>query len=301
MAALATGFALRPYLTVSRGVGNARAIVASLQHKQGLPLDPDRTYAEQSVRWVSWFLGWPALVLAAGAAIVLVWRAVRGDPDGRRWALGLAVPLTSAVAVLWKPGITPDHPWADRRLVPTVLPVVVLLSLWAVAALGALVRRRADRVAAVVVAVGLVALLVPAEEGSRALRGSVTEAGEPAAVPAACAAFEPGDVALLVDARSRQEWMAPLRIVCRVPAFGVPGRPSDRTATAAELAPALARVRATGQRPVLVAQSGEPLPKLTDAPQRQVVDLDTAELQRLLTGSPRDLASLSVELWVARP
>jgi hypothetical protein len=301
MAALVVGFAVRPYVSVSYGVGNAQGIVRSLQRQQGLPVDPDRTYAEQSVRWVSWFLGWPALALAAGAAVVLVWRAARGHREGRRWALALAVPLTSAVAVLWKPGITPDHPWADRRLVTTVLPVVVLLALWAIAALGGLVRRYWAGLAPVVVAAGLVAVLVPAEQGSRAMRGMITEAGEPAAVAAACAAFEPGEVALLIDARGRQEWTAPLRIVCRVPAFGVPGRQSDKTATAAELSPVLARVRAAGQRPVLVAQSGEPLPKLTTAPQRQVVDLDTREQARLLTRSPKGLAALSVELWIARP
>ena len=33
----------------------------------------------------------------------------------------------------------------------------------------------------------------------------------------------------------------------------------------------------------------------------QVVDLDTHEHQRLLIGSPRDLAVLTVELWVAEP
>lgn len=301
MAALVAVLAARPYGAVAHGAGNAKTIVRSLQLAQGLPVDPDRTYAEQSVRWVSWFLGWPALVLAAGAAVALTWQALRRTPAGRRWALALAVPLTSAVAVLWKPGITPDHPWADRRLVPTVLPVVVLLSLWAVAALGRLLRPYGDRAAAGVVAVGLVALLLPAEAGSRALRWSSTEKGEPAAVAAACAAFRPGEVAVLIDARSRQEWTAPLRIVCGIPTFGVPGKQTDKTATPAEVEPVLAKVRAAGQRPVLVAQSGEPLPKLTAAPQVQVVDLDTTEHERLLTTSPTTVAGLSVELWLARP
>lgn len=300
-ALVAVGFAVRPYLGPAYGAGNAYRFIESLQLEQGLPVDPDRAYQEQSVRWVSWFLGWPALALAAAAATVLVWRAVRGERDGRRWTLALSVPLLTAVSVLWKPAITPDHPWADRRLVPAVLPVVVLLSLWAVAALARYARSRSAWLGPVVVAAGLVVLLVPAEAGSKALRGSVTEAGEPAAVAAACTAFRPGDVAVLVDARTRQEWAAPIRMVCGVPAFGVPGYRTDDTATVAELAPVVARVRGAGFRPVLVAQSGEPLPRLTTAPQRQVVDLDTKEHRRILMSSPRDLADLSIELWIAEP
>jgi len=81
----------------------------------------------------------------------------------------------------------------------------------------------------------------------------------------------------------------------------VPGVETDLTASRGEVDAALARIRAAGRRPVLVAQSGEPLPGLTAAAQRQVVDLDTSEHQRSLTGSPHGLAPLSVELWVAVP
>ena len=128
-----------------------------------------------------------------------------------------------------------------------------------------------------------------------------TEAGEPAAVDQACTAFAPGDVALLVDARARQEWTAVLRESCGVPAFGLPGQATDRAATRGEVMDVAARVRAAGHRPVLVAQSAEPLPRLTDRPARQVVDLETAEHQRLLLGSPRALKPLSIELWLAEP
>jgi len=144
-------------------------------------------------------------------------------------------------------------------------------------------------------------VLVPAERGSRPLRDTRTEAGEPAAVDRACAAFSPGDVALLVDARARQEWTAVLREACGVPAFGVPGVATDRTATRGEVLDAAARVRAAGHRPVLVAQSAEPMPRLTGRPARQVVDLDTTEHQRLLRHSPGELSPLSIELWLADP
>ena len=165
---------------------------------------------------------------------------------------------------------------------------------WAVAA----ATRRWGRPA---LALGLVLVLVPAAFGSRHLALSRTEAGEPQAVDAACAAFAPGEVALLVDARSRQEWTAVLREVCAVPAFGVPGDGSDDGATRAQVAEVAARVRAAGGTPVLVAESGQPLPELTDEPQRQIVDLDTAEQRRELNHPATGLTGLSVQLWRAEP
>ena len=175
-----------------------------------------------------------------------------------------------------------------------MLPVVAMLAVWAVAATTGRWGRPA-------LAVGLVLVLLPPVLGSRHLGLSRTEAGEPAAVDTACAAFAPGEVALLVDARSRQEWTAVLREACGVPAFGVPGDNRDDVATRAQVAAVAARVRAAGGSPVLVAQSGQPLPELTGNPQRQIVDLDTSEHRRQLMHPPTGLAALSVELWRADP
>ena len=87
-----------------------------------------------------------------------------------------------------------------------------------------------------------------------------------------------------------------------MPAFAVPGTETDRTATRGEVADVTRRVRAAGRRPVLVAQSSRAAAR-ADRPhrQRQVVDLDTGEHQRLITRPPRGLDPLSVELWLADP
>jgi hypothetical protein len=299
-ALVALGLGTRPLWYTGHGIGSVGRFVESLQRAQGLPVDGTRNYYEQSVHWVSWYAGWPTLVFAGTALVVLVRQAVlrRADPvsgaPAARWVLGAGLPLVSALSVLWSPGITPDHPWADRRLVPTVLPMVALLAVWTVA----LATRRWGRRAFVV---GLILLLVPPVLESRFLSFSQTEAGEPAAVDTACAAFRPGEVALMVDARARQEWTAVLREACDVPAFAVPGDGSDDVATRAQIDDVVARIRAAGGTPVLVAQSGQPLPGLTSAPQRQIVDLVTAEQQRLLTRAPTSTIPLSVQLWRADP
>jgi hypothetical protein len=290
----------RPLWYVGLGTGGSVRFIESLQRAQGVAVDGNRNYAEQSVHWVSWYTGWPALVLAGAALALLTRYAVLGRRDpvsgttAARWVLGLGLPVVSALSVLWSPGITPDHPWADRRLVPTVLPMVALLAIWAVAA-------AARRWGPPALALGLVLVLLPAAFGSRHLALSRTEAGEPQAVETACAAFAPGEVALMVDARGRQEWTAVLREVCDVPAFGVPGDGSDDAATRAEVTEVVARVRAAGGTPVLVAQSGQPLPELTGKPPRRIVDLDTEEQRRELMHPSTGLAALSVELWRADP
>ncbi len=135
---------VRPLVWEGRGTFAARTFIETLQREQGLRIDGHRNYAEQSVRWTSWYVGWPALALAAVAAVLLTWRALRGDREAGWWALGLGLPLGSALSVLDNPAITPDHPWADRRLVPTVLPVVLLLALWSVATLTRSLRPAPD-------------------------------------------------------------------------------------------------------------------------------------------------------------
>jgi hypothetical protein len=315
----------RPWLQVSRQqADDSTPILAGMQQDQHLPVDGTRTYAEQSLRWLSWYVGWIAIALAVVAAAFGVRAALRGRAD--RWALALPVPLGSAVLVLYRPGITPDHPWADRRLVPTVLPTVLLLAVAAVAAGSRTLRRQlrrppalpvADqppgglpggspgrrwlvRLAPLAVAVaGAAVLVVPTAAAARPLLTAHTEAGEPAAVETACAAFGPGDVALAIDARSRQELVPALRLVCEVPTYGVPGEPTDATATRAQVDAAVRQVRETGGHPVLVAQSAVPLPTLASAPQRRVAELATTEHERVLTQRPTRLAPLRVEIWVA--
>ena len=49
------------------------------------------------------------------------------------------------VTTLYRPAITPDQPWASRRLVPTVLPGFILLAVWAADWLLDLVRAQGRR------------------------------------------------------------------------------------------------------------------------------------------------------------
>ena len=197
-------------------------VVAGLQLRQGLPVDGGRTYAEQSLVWMSWWLGPAALVLALVAAAALTRRALAAWTEGRElpvWTGAFVVALGSTLLTWYRPGITPDHPWADRRLV-IALPTVILL---VVAVAAVLTRWSTHRMPAPVLVVTSVvaslALLVPTALATWPHAQERVELGESAAVERVCEAFRPGEVALMVDSRAANEWPQVLRGQCGVPAL----------------------------------------------------------------------------------
>ena len=153
VAALAA-FAVRPYIQTVRGVPNLHVYhyIALLQRLQRLPVDPTRTYAEDSLYWVIWYIGLPTVLLggvrpgparAPVLSALLTWE----DPVGAWRELGGAarhLPAGSG-AILWNPAIVPDQPWASRRLVVLVLPGLILCALWAAAWLTGHARDRGAR------------------------------------------------------------------------------------------------------------------------------------------------------------
>ena len=149
--AVLIGFAIRPYVQTVRGHpdGAQYRFIASLQRLQGLPVDPTRSYAEQTLYWVIWYIGLPTVLLGGLGLALLVRRCLRAlltwrDPDGiwRAWALPLTMICAGSLLVLWAPDISPDQPWASQRLVVLVIPGLIIGAIWAA---SWLVRRARDR------------------------------------------------------------------------------------------------------------------------------------------------------------
>ena len=74
------GFAFRPLFQTARGETNpvTIAFIALVQKLAHLPIDPHRTYAEDSLYWVIWYIGLPAVLLATFGAALLTRRFLRG-------------------------------------------------------------------------------------------------------------------------------------------------------------------------------------------------------------------------------
>lgn len=289
--------------TVRQSAADSGArVVAVLQQAQGLPVDGGRTYAESTVPWLAWWVGWPVLVLAAVVAILLMARAAQHWVDESvlpPWVGPLLIGLGSTVLTLYRPGITPDHPWADRRLL-VALPFVIVLGVAAAAQLSRWSTRRMPFLVApaLSVLVGLV-VLVPTGLATWPHRAERVEAGSLAAVEQACAAFEDGDVVLALDDRAANEWPQVLRGQCDVPTIATTAAlRRDPAALVAAVQQANSLVAAAGHQLVLVsARDVGALDAVGATGIRQVVDAEVLEDPRLLEERPEDLVPLSVSLW----
>ena len=277
--------------------------VAGMQARQGLPVDGGRTYAEQTVAWLSWYVGPVALVMALAVLALLVRRAVLSAQVRRvdAWLPGLVVASGSTLLTLARPGITPDHPWADRRLL-IALPLVVAL---VVAGLAWVLRRSraADRawlgvVAACVVGASLVG---PALLATWPHRAGGVERGSLAAVEDVCTSLDPvHDVVLAVDSRAANEWPQVVRAMCGVPMLSTTSAlRADQAALDATVAAVQQQVAGSGRRLVLLAaDSPDPITRLGAAP-RLAADTTVREDEHVLEQRPSHTDPLPVRVWLA--
>jgi uncharacterized membrane protein YidH (DUF202 family) len=321
--ALLVGFAIRPYVQTVHGHPSLAEykFVASLQRLQGLRVDPTRVYSEQTLWWVSWYIGVPTVLLgAAGLAIVLrrclrslvTWR----DPAGvwREWALPLAMICGGSAVVLWAPDITPDQPWASRRIVVMVIPGLILFALAAASWLGRRARDRGARplTAAVAGVFCVAAMLVPTvattfglgfshsgQSGglkpiAQGLALTRTGAGESAAVSSLCAQIPHGASVVIVGRPTASEFAQVIRGMCGVPVAWM-ARPS-----VAQVDNVLGAIATAGRRPLLIAGSQHALATYGGSPVR-VLDLSTTEDPHDLIKVPTVPEVVRYQLWMTTP
>ncbi|WP_406318520.1 hypothetical protein OHA77_14030 [Streptosporangium sp. NBC_01639] len=305
VALAAVAFAARPLLQVVTRLPTTPEdrlnfeFIERTQQANGLPIDGSRLYYEESLYWVVWYVGVPVVVLATLAAALLTRRMVRGRGFG--WLLPLAVVGWTTVTTLYRPGITPDHPWADRRLVPVVIPGLILLAVWGLR----WVREKARRMGygrAVqngLAASGAVLLLVPAVITSAGTAFTPVESGERAAVEALCAALPEQASVLIVERVTGERFTQVVRGTCGVPTARADLIPGGDVAAAADVDRLVDRTRAAGRVPVLLAAKAGQLSGY--GPAVQAMKLHTRQDERSLTGPPDGTWSLSMDVWMAVP
>jgi hypothetical protein len=299
-------FAARPYVQHVRGdLGHAEAVfVASLQRIAHLRVDPTRLYSEDTLYWVIWYAGIATVLLAAFGAAVLIRRCLRSlfrwqddSGAGLNWALPIAIIFAGSAAVLWQPFTVPDQPWASRRLVPIVIPGMVLLATWAAAWLT---RRARERGAGSVTA-GLVgafcvgAMLLPAVTtsfgfglthsgvggGLHPSAGGLAQhrvgAGETQAVRGLCAAIGRSSSVVIVDQHLAENFTQVIRGMCGVPvAWLAPHTPSTTVDAV------LVGIAKAGRRPVELGATEAEVQGFGGSPQK-VMNLFTTQESHELT------------------
>jgi hypothetical protein len=309
-------FALRPYVQTVRRKSNAffESIIASYQRADHIPVAPDRLYYEISLHWVFWYIGVPAVILGTVGAALISRRCVRGVAPA--WTLPLMIFAWAIVSTLYQPSITPDHPWASRRLVPAVLPGFIVLAVWACGWLAGWLRRTgtARVVRAGVMVCCVVALVVPAVVTTFGLRvksgGPVgirltadglaskrTYEGEIAAVNRVCAAI-PRDASVVfiggTNGGGASRLTQVVRGTCGVPTADIS---SARLPTVEQV---VRGIEQAGRRPVFLADSRSRLAPYGGRV-RQVMRLRSTQDENALTAPPTHTIPFPVNLWMSEP
>jgi len=266
-------------------------------------------YAPLSLHWIYWYTGFTAIAFAVIATAMLGRRCVKGEAPV--WVLPL---LTFAWAIVWfllRPAITPHQPYASRRLVPAVLPGLILLAVWLAAWLGRRSRvihlvnvpgylKRAPW--AFVIACCAGAIFLPPMIGNFGLSLSGSDGlalqrayvGEVAAVDKICEAIPPNSSVLIADFMLNYQWAENIRGTCGVPVAAVQTVvPGANTAPGWNASPAamLADVRAiekAGRHPIVLAATSGELSPLGNGSVNLVVAQNTSIDEHVIFGTPRN-------------
>jgi hypothetical protein len=251
---------------------------------------------------------------------VLVRRSLRAlfawnDPSGAslNWAMPVAIVVAGSVAILWQPFTVPDQPWASRRLVPVVIPGMILLATWGAAWLA---RRARDRGAGVVTA-GFVsafcaaAMVLPAFTTSfgfglthsgvggglrlstKGIAQHAIRVGETGAVRGLCAAIGRSSSVLILDRKVAGDFTQVIRGMCGVPVAWMP----PGTAPAAVDA-VLAGILKARRHPVILGARPTEITGFGGSP-TLVMRLTTTQDPHDLTQAPGAPLPAKYVIWMA--
>jgi len=275
-------------------------------------------YAPLSLHWIYWYTGVATIAFGVIAFAMLGRRAVKGELPV--WVLPLLLFAWTIVQFLLRPAITAHQPYASRRLVPAVLPGLVLLAVWLAAWLAERSRvvhlvsvpgflKRSPRLLVVVCCAGAIFLppfignfglglrsggplgVVPYSDGLAFQRAYV---GEIAAINKICQGIPDNSSVLIADYTMNQQFGEPIRSTCGVPVAGVVTEvPNATTGSGTNISPAtvLADVRAiqqAGRIPVVLAPTGDELADLGNGSVKLIMAQDTSIDEHTIFGTPRN-------------
>ena len=261
-------------------------------------------YAPLSLHWMYWYIGGPVILLGTIGIALLARRCVQGQTPV--WVLPLLVFAWTIAEFLLRPAITPHQPWASRRMVPAVVPGLILFSVWLIAWWGNKARvvrltgvpryltrfPRGCLIACCALAIALPPAIDTLGLGLRdapsqglhlvadGLAFKRTYDGEITAVDKICAAIPADSSVLIVDHTMMNQFGQVIRGMCGVPTAG---------ATRHTRAKLLADVRAierTGRHPFVLASTPQELSPFGNGLMKRIMKLETTIDNHQIFGTP---------------
>jgi hypothetical protein len=266
-------------------------------------------YAPLSLHWIYWYTGATTIAFAVIAFAMLGRRCVKGEAPV--WVLPLLVFACATVLFLIRPAINPHQPYASRRLVPAVLPGVMLLAVWLSSWLAQRSRvlhlvevpeylKRTPRV--VVIAICAAAIALPPLVGNvGGLAFKRTFVGEVAAMDELCAGIPKDTAVLVIDNTMFQPFGGAIRDQCDVPVAGVqtsvPGNVMPATGNViapATIVAAVQSIKDSGHQPFVLAPTPAEFAPLIKQFGNGTVKLlmaqDVNDDEHIYLGTPRNTA-----------
>jgi hypothetical protein len=261
-------------------------------------------YAGHALEWIAWWMGPLIIAGATAGAALLTYRVLKNkQPD---WVLPLMIFGWTLIVFLARPAITPDMPWASRRLVPSILPGCILLAAWAASWATQRLRERgfAGTPATLFAAVCAIVLIAPpawiafkphlgsAGVSLRGLAVQDTYHGELAAMDKLCAAIPADATVVVIDGSVADRMLQNIRGDCGVPTARL------RDVTVSRVNEVISGIDGTGRRVVLLGSTEKQFGAYRDGTVKQVMDLHTQFDAYWFQGVPKSTSSYSIYVWM---
>jgi hypothetical protein len=261
-------------------------------------------YAGHSLEWISWWMGKPIIAAATAGAALLAYRVLSDrQPE---WMLPLMIFGWTIAVFLARPAITPDMPWASRRLVPAVLPGCILLAAWAASWVTQRLKERGFagwRSTLFAACCGILLIALPARIAFKPELGSVgislrglavqdTYRGELAAVNKLCGAIPADATVVFVDSQVADKLLENVRGECGVPAARL------RDVSVLRIRQVISGIEGTGRRAILLGSTKQEFNEYSDGTVKQVMNLHAQIDGYDMNGVPASLRHFSVVVWM---
>lgn len=213
-------------------------LIGGLQAASGMPVEPTRSYAEQTVNWVGWYIG-PLLTALGAAGLLLALRKIVKKGDFLLLPGLLVVSITSLV-FLNLPNISPDQIWASRRLLPIILPGIAVFAVLAFEWFGRAKYKYKQAIWVVV----LEMLIIPPMFVSYPFLRLKTYTPQLTQMNDICSSM-PDNAAVIWTGKMKLIAIQPTEIFCGVPTVGINGANQSQLKEIAQM------LRAQGKTPVI--------------------------------------------------